>query len=389
LPGLHNVPDLTGALLQTTFALRNLSAGKGKLVASVLGVAFAAFLMAVQGGLLVGFTLAASRAADAVNADIWIVPKGVPAFDFVSALPGRYADIALGAPGVTETGLGVAGWTPFSKPDGDRTVVQIIGVDRRFRGSLPDVPKAGYLVAVADSPVVIDHTEAGSLGVTEHAVDRVEARLHRAAVVEQVSGFSSFLGPPLLFASYYDAASFLDMPPDYAAFILVRVNSEAEVPIAKDWLRSRFSNADIWTKAEFSTRSRLFWLIKTGAGGALTLAAVLGFAIGLVVVGQTVYGLTTDAIEEYATLRALGASEEYIRQIVQTQSLTCGVVGGLLGLILVPPFKMLALNLVTWLVVPGWIYVVVVAALFLMCTLAARIGVQPAIATDPARVFRA
>jgi hypothetical protein len=45
--------------------------------------------------------------------------------------------------------------------------------------------------------------------------------------------------------------------------------------------------------------------------------------------------------------------------------------------------------IVAWLVVPYWIYVVVAAALALLCVLASLIAARPAVRVDPGRVFRA
>jgi putative ABC transport system permease protein len=138
-----------------------------------------------------------------------------------------------------------------------------------------------------------------------------------------------------------------------------------------------------------SARSRLFWLVKTGAGGALTLAAILGFCIGLVLVAQTIYSITADNIEEYATLKAMGASNRDVHMVVLVQSLVCGMVGGIVGLILVDPFATAIRPLVTWIAVPGWIYLVVALALVFLCIAASLIAARPAVAIDPGRVFRA
>jgi ABC-type antimicrobial peptide transport system permease subunit len=69
--------------------------------------------------------------------------------------------------------------------------------------------------------------------------------------------------------------------------------------------------------------------------------------------------------------------------------LICGVVGGIVGLVIVQPFAVVLRLLVSWMVVPGWIYIVVVAALALLCVLAALIAARPAVRVDPGRVFRA
>src|SRR5947208_17114012 len=92
----------------------------------------------------------------------------------------------------------------------------------------------------------------------------------------------------------------------------------------------------------------MYWTIKMGAGGAILTAAVLGFLIGLVVVSQTIYANTMENIEEYATLKALGAPRSLVARVVLTQALLCGAVGSILGLIAVIPFINHATSLIPW-----------------------------------------
>jgi hypothetical protein len=68
-------------------AYRNLRRAGGRWWVSLFGIFFATFLMSIQGSLLYGFAAAASRTVDAVDADIWMVAKGTPAFEFVSQIP--------------------------------------------------------------------------------------------------------------------------------------------------------------------------------------------------------------------------------------------------------------------------------------------------------------
>src|SRR5205085_8802872 len=112
--------------------------------------------------------------------------------------------------------------------------------------------------------------------------------------------------------------------------------------------KQRLPEVDVLTRGEFARQSRLYWTIKTGAGGAILTAAVLGFLIGLVVVSQTVYANIMENIEEYATLKALGASQAFVALIVLAQALSCGVVGSILVLLVVVRCISYAQSLIPW-----------------------------------------
>ena len=88
------------------------------------------------------------------------------------------------------------------------------------------------------------------------------------------------------------------------------------------------------TPAEFRERSRAFWLFGTGAGAALFAGALLGVIVGTVIVAQTLYSSTKDHLNEFATLRAIGSSRDYIYKVIICQALLSAVIGfGLAALI--------------------------------------------------------
>jgi putative ABC transport system permease protein len=385
LPGISPFDRI--GMMRVVLALRNLVRSRGRLCVSLFGIVFASFLMGVQGSLLYSFTMAASRIIDAVDADLVIVGKGTPTFEYVSVVPERYAFLSLGVEGVLDAGRGIAGWAPIERPNGDRTLTFVVGVENAFRGKLPNVSTLAAEHGISDSALVIDATDARTLQYSD-TPRLVQIAQRRGQYVAKTVGFSSFLGTPYIFTDYVDAHRFLRMERTQVSLLLLSVVPGHDPAAVRDLLRLRFPDVDVWTKSEFSTRSRMFWLVQTGAGGALTLAAALGFCIGLVLVAQTIYGITAENIDEYATLKAMGASRRDVRIVVLVQSLVCGLLGGIVGLVLIRPFAALARPVVTWIAVPLWMYGVVAGAVVVLCSFAALIAAQPGVAVDPGRVFR-
>jgi putative ABC transport system permease protein len=115
----------------------------------------------------------------------------------------------------------------------------------------------------------------------------------------------------------------------------------------------------------------------------------LGFLIGLVVVSQTIYANTMENIEEYATLKALGASQGFVARIVLTQALICGAVGSVLGLAVVIPSISYSKSLIPWIDAPWWLPPAMVVPSLIMCALASIASVRRALIVEPGRVFRA
>jgi putative ABC transport system permease protein len=371
-----------------SLAWHNLTHDRLRFAVTIIGIAVACFLMVYQISLLLGFTLAASRIVDSSNSDIWIAAHGAPCYDHGGLLEERYKDLALGVPGITEVGRLVNGWISYQSPLGERHLNVMVGVDSNVAGRLPHprlLAGANYLRA----DILADRAEADSLGILEVPAE-VEINSKRAKVVGLVSGFTNFIGSPYLFADYADAKDYLRIPAESTVYLLVKVEDPNRVLEIRDELRRTLPGVDVWTRSEFSHRSRVFWLTQSGAGGALSLAALLGFLIGLAVVSQTMYATTIENIDEFATLKAIGASRWAVRSLVSIQALACSIAGTILGFLAVnPAIEVSKRFVVSWIISENFIFIAVGVLTLLMCFIAALIAARPAMSVEPAKVFRA
>jgi putative ABC transport system permease protein len=284
-------------------------------------------------------------------------------------------------------GLIATGFATMQKPNGERQAILVVGAEREFAGRIPSPSRLSAGQGVWRSATV-DASDFGLFGVPRLPFD-VEIASKGARIDALTHGFSSFLGTPFVFTDYRNAEDLLAIPAEQTMFVVVKPDPAASLVQTANGLRERLPEYDVWTTEEFSQRARRFWLLQTGAGGALLLAAVLGFMIGLAIVTQTMYASTMEHVEEFATLKALGATKGYVFRVVAGQSFLCGLIGASLGFVAVPPTVAAARRFITWIEAPVWTYGVVGATLILLCWLAALLAVRPAIKIEPGRVFRA
>ena len=366
-------------------AWQNILHDKVRFLVTVLGIAFAVLLMVFQGSLLFGFLRAASKLIDSTESDVWITAKGVVCFDFPATLSKRFAEIAKGVSGIEQTSRIVTGFAEYKKPDGAHQPVALVGADATVGAAFP-VPQVSG--AAEPDTLFVDETNRGVLSLYRIPLD-TEINRRRARIVGTVAGFSSFLGCPYIFASYNDASRYLGVGSEEAMYLLFRLAPGVSPQRVKKDLQARLPEVDVWTREEFAQRSRLYWIVQTGAGGGILTAAVLGFLVGMVVVSQTIYSATMEKLEEFATLKALGASRAYVIGVVLVQALICGIVGCCLGLAATYPLVNAARAVISWIYVPWWLPVATVAPGLGMCCLASIVSIRTALSVEPAKVFRA
>jgi putative ABC transport system permease protein len=368
-------------------ALRNLVHDQTRLVVTLLGVAFAVFLMIFQSSLLIGFLRASAEIIDATDSDLWIAPRGVVCFDFSSTLDDRLQEIAQGVAGVESVNPISVAFVGYRMPEGQHRIVVLIGADPKVGIRFPLPYLRGSEGALEPEAILVDETNVQELEVSAVPSD-VEINGLRAHIAGIVRGYSSFLGSPYVFASYHDAARYSGLGRSQVAYLTIRVAKGSDAASVKENLAAELPEVDIWTHDQFRRRSQTYWVVQTGAGAAILTAAILAFLIGLVLVSQTIYATTMEHLEEFATLKALGASKNYVVKIVVTQALALGIAGGVIGVMSAIPIVQLARNLVAWIYSPWWLVPTVLAPAFVMCALASIASIRTALSVEPARVFR-
>ncbi|MGH9667403.1 MAG: ABC transporter permease, partial [Bryobacteraceae bacterium] len=334
------------------------------------------------------FLHAASKIIDTTDSDIWIVARGVSCFEFPAPIERRVVEIAHSAAGVESASPICTRLVEFRKPDGSHQAVVLIGADPNAGARFPTPRLAGRSRALEPEGLLVDKSNLQLLDIARFPLD-VEVNERRAKVIGETSGFSSFLGSPYVFASYEDGAQYIDLPSDETTFVILRLRPEANAAKVKEALKTRLRNVDVWTRAEFSRKARQYWISQTGAGGAILIAALLGFFVGLAIVSQSIYATTMENLEEFATLKAMGANNRLVMGVVVTEALICGAAGYALGIIAAIPLENAAAAAIPWLSTPWWIPVTVILPTLAMCILASLVSVRKALGVEPGRVFRA
>ncbi|MDQ2841998.1 MAG: ABC transporter permease [Acidobacteriota bacterium] len=366
----------------------NIAHDKLRFTVTVLGIMCAVFLMIFQGSILLGFMRAASKIIDSTDAEIWITGRGVPCFEFPVPIERRLVDLTREIPGVAEASRISTGQIQIRKANGARQEVVLVGADLKVGPGFPMPRVSGDSGPVAPDALIIDESNAALLDI-RHVPSEVEANNLHAHVVGETSGFSSFLGSPYVFTSYDDAAKYIQLGRGETMFLLLKLQPGVRVNAVKRQLRARFPDVDIWTRGEFSRRARWYWITQTGAGGAILMAALLGFFVGLAIVSQAIYATTMENIEEFATLKAIGGSRRFITGVIVSQALMCGFGGYLLGTLVTAPMVRAALASIPWVYTPWWLPLGALIPTLGMCILASILSVKAALRVEPARVFRA
>jgi putative ABC transport system permease protein len=369
-------------------AWRNIVRDRVRLGIAVAGVGFAVLLMTVQLGLLIGFAFTSSSLVDRAQADLWIVPRGAKDVDQAGQMQERQKYAALSVPGVNAVDSLVVRFTEWKRPDGGTESVIVVGIDPNETALSPWNLIAGSAenLRYADG-VVVDELYMRKLGVSRMG-ETVEIAGHKARVVGITSSIRTFTQSPYVFTNLKNAKMLTGLPQDRTSYLLVRAEPGADLDRLRSALGQVLPASDIWTSRGFSWQTRIYWLVTTGAGAALLIAAILGVVVGLVIVSQTLYSATVERIEEYATIRAIGADNTYLRLIILRQSLVSGTLGYAAGTAAALAVDWLGRESSAAMTLSVPLILVLAAVTLAMCVGASLISIRKVLTVDAASVFR-
>lgn len=310
-----------------TLASRNLLQDRLRFLGSLLGIVVSVVLVMVQAGLYFGFGRMVTAMIDHSAADLWVISSGTKYFEDLSLVDSDLEPKLRAIDGVGDVTPLVVGFSAWMQPDGGMTSVFVVGSDPAKGGLRPWAIVEGAADALREpTTVAVDRYYAKALDVKALG-DMAQIRAQPTTVGAITQGIRSYTTSPYVFANLADARSYTALPDGFTSFFLIRLKPGADLErVRKDALATSGSVKAL-TPREFSDQSRSYWLFGTGAGLALVIGAALALIVGVIIVSQTLYSSTKEHLYEFATLRAIGASNGYVYRVIIYQALLNAVIG--------------------------------------------------------------
>ena len=370
-------------------ALRFILYDKTRSVITLLGVVFAVSLIFAQVGIYLGLMETSSVIIDNAPGDIWITSKNSRNFDFSQAIPEYIFYQAQEVEGVEWAEKLIVVWGLLKQHEGGIEQVEIVGFNpdtgiggpqAMMIGNVADL-KNGYFAIVDRSAM----SKLGSLSVGDYR----DVNYRRLQITGISEGVKSFTTAPILFTSYRVAQILAWLlGPDNTVFVIVKTAAGYPVSAVIQNLKEKVTGVDVYSKEAFSRKTRLYWTIETGVGFSFLITILISFFIGLLVVAQTIYNSTVEHLQEFGTLKALGAENSEVYRIIFWQAGIFALAGYLLALTVTLLSQRFYDTLGMVMVVDWRVNLAVFGLALVMCLSAAFFSVRKIRIIDPAILFR-
>jgi putative ABC transport system permease protein len=375
-----------------TLARKLLLHDKLRFGVAIAGVSVSVMLVLVQVGLYFGFMDTASSIIDASHADIWVGKAGNESFEFASPFDERAYFKVASVPGVARAERVLMNFAQFKLANGGDLGVQVVGIE-----TTPGVkPLLAPWHVVAGDPrrlaepgaIVVDRSEYPKLKI-DRVGHRAEVSGVRAEVVALTSGIRSFTTSPIVFTDIRTAHSYLPQLGDEAVtYVLVEVADKSQIAAVQARINA-LPHLAAYTRAQMSERTRSYWSKRTGVGAGFFTTAVLGIIVGFVVVGQILYSGTLQYLREYGTLKAMGARNGAVVNVILAQAMISAALGFVVGGVLAVGMRAAMAGANLTVALSPQLYAATAVITALMCSFAALLSIVKVLRLDPASVFKA
>ena len=170
---------------------------------------------------------------------------------------------------------------------------------------------------------------------------------------------------------------------------VIKLKPGADPNQVAQYLRSYLpTGINVLTKEEFVEFERNYWASSTAIGFIFTLGTIMGFIVGTVIVYQILYTEVTDHLSEYATLKAIGYTQNYLLTVILQEAFLLAVVGYLPGFACALVLYNVARDATLLPIFMSYNRAIMVIMLtILMCFISGMIAIRKLGSADPADIF--
>ncbi len=384
------------ALLAGRLAWRQLVSSRARLVSAIAGVMFACVLVFMQLGFRAALFESASNLPRALQGELFLVNPQTLVMFRPEPIARVRASQTLADPEVALAVPIYLAQTKFRNPDtGKQRTIQLIGFD----------PEAGAVDFAGLAPLVPALKRIDTIGFDRRSRPEfgdIAGRVEREGPFEvEVGGRAVLIAGLVSLGTSFGAdgnavmteTNFRRIVKERQAnrtdLVAIRLTPGADAQAVKARLAAILPpDVVVLTGAELIAWERAYWENGTPIGFIFSFGSLMGLVVGMVIVYQILFSDIATHLREYATLKAIGYSNHYLRLVVMGAALMLAVLGfvpGFLGSTAL--YGVVAKATLLPLGMAADRAVAVFGMIFAMCAVAGLLAMRKLGEADPADMF--
>ena len=325
-------------------ALRFIFYDKAKSIGVVVGIVISIFLIGQQVGTLTFLMRLMGGLVDNSNKElghIWVVDNITNNANELTKLDESLVREIRSIRGVENTYPLVVASAMVKFPNGKSSPVVLVGSEAPTFIAGPKKEKilSGRLSDLAEEAAVSgDYFDQGTFDNSLDIGKRLEINGKEAFIRLQTRDARGFAGS-FFYTTLSKARFYGNFPDNKVSAIAVQVKPGMSISAVAKEINRTFYGVKAWTTEDLQNETIRFITISSNIGtsvGSLVLFAIIS---GFFIISLTLFSSTLDHLRDYGTLKAIGATNAYVRNLILMQSFIFAVAGYAIALMLIFLFK--------------------------------------------------
>ncbi|MFI4918782.1 MAG: ABC transporter permease [Legionellales bacterium] len=319
-----------------SIAWKMLVNSRKRFIGMSVGATFSAFIIMQQYGIYQGVTDRIVAPIQAIQAaDLWIMGESSFAFDQPTYFQPMDLYRIRSVPGVRWATQMYRTWYSIKNLSTQKTLIwELIGVDPKLLLGLPETMLTGDRASILHAnAIVVDGYSLKQLETADKKTIQINDKMLVGRKTWTVTAVTKPLRTYAVQPKAYIASTHLPNPAYTPSFILVKVKPSANIKQVASNIH-KMTHFIALTPAEFINRSNEFFRQKTPIIIIFIVVAIVGFAIGLVMMWQIFSNFVLTHLHQFGMLKMLGVSNRSLINMVLFQGIITGGVGYMAGLFL-------------------------------------------------------
>lgn len=383
--------------MKIPLAWLQLSREKIRLLIALAGISFADILMFMQLGFKTALFNSSVRIHEKIEGDVFLLNPQSDALIGMKSFASRRLYESLGVEGVESINPMYIGLSTWKNPINQKTrQIMVIGFNPKDQVfNLSGVQENLDKLKLPDQ-VLFDtdsRPEFGPIAELYQSGEDVKTEINGRKI--EVGGLfkigATFGGDGNIITS--DLNFFRIFPERDQGLIdigIIKTKENSNIDAVISSLKQKLNGGDVLvlSREDFMQYERKYWESSTAIGFVFSLGTVISLIVGIVIVYQILYTDVADHLPEYATLKAMGYTDNYLLTVVFQEAIILACIGFIPGLgISTLLYKGAAMATGLPILMNKSIILSVYFLTLFMCFLSGAIAVNKLRSADPADIF--
>lgn len=325
-------------------ALKFIRYDRAKSIGIIIGIVISVFLIGQQLGILTFLTGMMGGLVDNSRTDIgqiWVVDNITQNANELAKIDEGLVRQIRSIEGVANTYPVVVANASVKFNNGKTGSVILVGSEAPLfvAGPRTSLIQDGSLLNLnEEGAVTAEYYDESAFNSSLAVGSRLEINGKEVFIKLQTKNARSFSGA-LMYTTLSKARFYGGFPENKISTVAVEVKPGYAVNKVVDNINKTIYGVRAWDAQVLKSETVSYLTVSSNIGTSVGSLVVFAIISGFFIIGLTLYSSALDRIKDYGTLKAIGATNGYVRKLILTQSFLFAIVGFALAFLLLQLFR--------------------------------------------------